>query len=107
MLPFDALRPAAPTDGRVASFLSRSPPARRMPNIPFSPDAQPPSADDIGDGPKRPREEGAREIAAYIAEASAELQAMADRARMPLLAQFLAMARLEAEMQARIGARKE
>lgn len=76
-----------------------------MSNLPLSADDQPSSADALGDAPSRSREGDAREVAAYIAEASAELQAMADQARMPLLAQFLAMARLEAEMQARLAAK--
>ena len=44
--------------------------------------------------------EAARDVAAYIAEISGELNAMAASAGLTVLAQFLAMARLEAEMQA-------
>ena len=44
------------------------------------------------------------DAAMYIAEVTAELKEMADNANLSLLAQFLAMARLEAEMQARIHA---
>lgn len=69
---------------------------------PSKPPARPPRPD--------PREQlfaaeraATRDIAAYIAQVSAELQTMADEAGMPLLAQFLAMARLEAEMQEWLG----
>ena len=44
--------------------------------------------------------EAARDVAAYVAEVAGELQSMAQEARLPLLAQFLAMAKLEAEAQA-------
>lgn len=46
------------------------------------------------------RREVSRDIAAYIAETTAELNAMAVSAGLPVLAQFLSMARLEAQMQA-------
>lgn len=42
-----------------------------------------------------------RQIADYIAEVAVELQEMAEGARLTLLAQLLAMARLEADIQAR------
>ena len=73
---------------------------------PSLPPARPPNPD--------PRDQlfaadraAARDIAAYVAEVSAELQALADGAGLALLAQFLAMARLEAEMQARLGRRED
>lgn len=44
------------------------------------------------------------DIALYIAEMTRELQELAQQARFSLLAQFLAMARVEAEMLARTSA---
>lgn len=72
---------------------------------PFRPDR--PSRPDPRNALASAEREAAREIAGYIAEMSAELQSLAERAQMPLLAQFLAMARIEAEMQARLASKSE
>lgn len=66
---------------------------------------QPPS--DPRDALASAERAAAGEIAKYIAQMSAELQSLASGAQMPLLAQFLAMARIEAEMQARMAASDE
>lgn len=47
----------------------------------------------------------AASIAAYIAEMSAELATMAERAELPMLCYFLRLARVEAETKARDLAR--
>jgi hypothetical protein len=47
------------------------------------------------------------DIATYIAEMTSELQTLAQQARFSLLAQFLAMARVEAEMLARMSGRDD
>ena len=62
----------------------------------------PPSrrANDPRDALIAAQREASRDVAAYIAEMTDELHAMAASAGLPVLAQFLAIARLEAQMQA-------
>lgn len=59
-----------------------------------------PFSADGADENNRPSPEIA-ELAAYIADMTSELAGLAGRRQMPMLAYFLNLARVEAEMQAR------
>jgi hypothetical protein len=52
------------------------------------------------DDERQPPNDGGASLAAYIAEMSAELAMLAGRAQLPMLAYFLNLARVEAQIRA-------